>query len=324
MVYSYFLFGTGNCPMFFNKKYEAKLKDRGLIQKNNPFFAKIIICRNIEIAKTATLLFPFKKIVIYQYELFIDTIKTEFYYVFKTKRIYVINGFNGGIFFNNYHFLSSYIFADHFDLGLKKNEQISMSSIFNKEQYDNAKPIIFIGQKRELNNINLNNAAEGIDLNLVRQGIAQYAYEKGCGTIIGKGWNEMSGYENSGFDAGNENWWDTKLAILKGFRFNIAIENTLWKYYVSEKIWHSIKAGCLPIYWGKDSSIYETFPKNSFIDASEFKNYTELIDYCINLSYELWLERMEKCINVYNQSIIKMNYSKFDESINKFIERISK
>ena len=322
MLYSYFLFGTGNSPMFKNKNYEDKLKNRGLVEKNNPFFAKIIICRNIEIAKKAALLFPLKKIVIYQAELFIDTIKTEFYYLFKIKRIYVINGFNGGIFFNNYHFLSSYIFDDEQDLGLKKGELILMSSIFTKKQYENSKPIIFIGQKRDPNNINLNNATEGIDLNIVRQEIAQCAYEKGFGTIIGNGWNEISGYENSGFDAGNENWWDTKLGILKCFRFNIAIENTLWKHYVSEKIWHSIKAGSLPIYWGNDSSIYETFPRNSFIDASEFINYSDLIDYCINLSYELWLERMEKCIKVYNDSIIKMNYSKFDESIDKFLERI--
>jgi len=322
MLNSYFLFGTGNSPMFKNKNYEDKLKNRGLVEKNNPFFAKIIICRNIEIAKKAALLFPLKKIVIYQAELFIDTIKSEFYYLFKIKRIYVINGFNGGIFFNNYHFLSSYIFDDEQDLGLKKGELILMSSIFTKEQYENSKPIIFIGQKRDTNSINLNNATEGIDLNIVRQEIAQCAYEKGFGTIIGNGWNEISGYENSGFDAGNENWWDTKLAILKGFRFNIAIENTLWKYYVSEKIWHSIKAGSLPIYWGNDSSIYETFPRNSFIDASEFIDYSALIDYCINLSYELWLERMEKCIKVYNDSIIKMNYSKFDESIDKFLERI--
>jgi hypothetical protein len=323
MEYTYFVFGTGNNWIFTNIKYKEKLKIRGLVEKSNPFFAKVIICRNIQIAKIAALLFPFKKIVIYQAELFVDTIKTEFYYLFKIKRIYVINGFNGGVFFNNYHFLSSYISEDDQDLGLKKGELILMSSIFNKEQYENAEHIIFIGQKRETNNINLNNAAEGIDLNVVRQEIAQCAYEKGFGTVIGKGWDEMSRYENSGYDVGNKNWWDTKLAILKGFRFNIALENTLWKYYVSEKIWHSIKAGSLPIYWGNNSSIYETFPRNSFIDASEFINYSDLINYCVNLSYELWLERMEKCIKVYNDSIIKMNYSKFDESIDKFLERIS-
>ncbi len=32
----------------------------------------------------------------------------------------------------------------------------------------------------------------------------------------------------------------------------------------------------------------------------------------------------KKCINVYNESIMKMNYSKFDEAVNKFLERITK
>lgn len=324
MEYTYFLFGTGNNWIFKNTKYKDKLEEKGLVEKNNPFFAKIIICRNIEIAKKAAILFPFKKIVIYQAELFVDTIKTEFYYLFKIKRIYVINGFNGGIFFNNYHFLSSYIFDDDEDLGLKKGELILMSSIFTKEQFENSKPIIFIGQKRDFNDINTSNSNIGIDLNEKRQEIAQCAYDKGVGVVIGNGWNEISGIKNSGFDAGNENWWDSKLELLKGYRFNIALENTLWKYYVSEKIWHSIKAGCLPIYWGKDSSIYDTFPRDSFIDASEFKNIDNLIDYTVNMSYELWRERMEKCIKVYNESIMKMNYSKFDEAINKFLERINK
>ncbi len=101
MENSYFLFGTGNSPMLSSKDYETKLRDKGLVRKNNPFFAKMIICRNIEIAKKACLLFPFKKIVIYQVELYVDTIKTEFYYLYKIKRTYVINGFNGGAFFNN-------------------------------------------------------------------------------------------------------------------------------------------------------------------------------------------------------------------------------
>ena len=324
MIYSYFLFGTGNSPLFESEIYEQKLKNCGLVKKKNPFFAKLIICRDLNNAKKAAFLFPLKKIVVYQYELFIDTIKSETYKFCKIKSIVVINGFNGGIFFNNYHFLASYIFDDEFDLGMKKNELILTQSILNKAEYENAKHIIFIGQKRELADINKSNLDIGIDLNEKRQEIAQISYDIGVGDVIGKGWNEISGIKNSGFDSGNLNWWDSKLDVLKGYRFNIALENTLWKHYVSEKIWHSIKAGCLPIYWGTGSSIYDSFPKNSFVDASEFKNSKDLIDYTTNLSYELWCERMKKCINVYNEYIMKMNYSKFDEAIDKFLERIDK
>lgn len=324
MGYSYFLFGTGNATIFADEISKYKLKKFGLIEKKNPFLAKLIICRDVEIAKKAALFFPLKKIVVYQYELFIDTTKTEIYNFFKLKPISVINGFTGGIFFNNYHFLASYIYDDECDLGMKKSELLSVSNIFTKEEYKNAKHLVFVGQKRDFNEINKSNSNIGIDLNEKRQEIAQFSYDRGVGDVIGNGWNEISGIKNSGFDSGNLNWWDSKLELLKEYRFNVALENTLWKHYVSEKIWHSIKAGCLPIYWGKDSSIYDTFPKDSFIDASEFKDSNDLIDYTINLPYELWHARMEKCINVYNESITKMNYSKFDEAVNKFLERINR
>jgi hypothetical protein len=323
MQFSYFLFGSGNSTLFIDGNKD-KLKDKGFVQKKYPFFAKLIICRNIEIAKKAALLFPFKKIIVHQYELFVDTTKTDIYNFCKLKPIYVINGFNGGVFFNNYHFLSSYIFNDECDLGMKKGELILESNILSKLEFENAKHIIFIGQKREYEEINKSNLSNGIDLNGIRQEIIECAFNKGVGVVIGNGWNEISGIKNSGFESGNINWWDSKLELLKGFRFNVALENTLWKHYVSEKIWHSIKAGCLPIYWGKDSSIYDTFPRDSFIDSSEFKNSDDLIDYTINLSYELWRERMEKCVKVYNESILKMNYSKFDEAVNKILERINK
>ena len=322
MEISYYVFATGVSPIFTDVSYKAKLRNRGLVEKKNPFFAKLIICRNIEVAKKAALIFPFKKIVVHQVELFIDTTKTEIVNLYKLKPIVVINGFNKGIFFNNYHFLSSYIYDDDCDLGMKKEELISLSSIMTKKEFESAKHIIFIGQKRDFTEINTDNSTIGIDLNSKRQDIAQCAYDKGVGDVVGRGWNEISGIKKSGFDSGNENWWDSKLEILKGYRFNVALENTLWKYYVSEKIWHSIKAGCLPIYWGQGSSIYDTFPKDSFVDASEFSDFNDLIDFTVNMSYESWRERMEKCIKVYNDSLMKMNYHKFDEAIDKFLERI--
>jgi hypothetical protein len=318
----YFVFGEGNSYLFTDDRFKSKLKENGLIRTKNPLLCQLIVCRNIKIAKIASLLFPFKKIVVHQTELFIDTTRTKRVHIYKFKTVAVINGFNEGVFFNNYHFLSSYIYDDDFDLGLKKGQLISTSDILSKKEFKSSKIVIFIGQKRPLDEINENNSFNCIDLNIKRQEIAQCAFDKGVGDVIGRGWNEISGIKNSGFDAGFENWWDIKLELIKGYRFNIAFENTLWKYYVTEKIWHSIKAGSLPIYWGKDSSIYESFPQNSFIDASDFENSIDLINYITNLTYDLWYFRMEKCIKVYNDSIMKMNYSKLDEAINKIIEHV--
>lgn len=43
---------------------------------------------------------------------------------------------------------------------------------------------------------------------------------------------------------------DNKLEYLKQFQFNICPENSNAMGYVTEKIFHAISAGCIPIYWG--------------------------------------------------------------------------
>lgn len=47
---------------------------------------------------------------------------------------------------------------------------------------------------------------------------------------------------------------DDKHEYLKQFRFNLCPENSNNKGYVTEKIFDSIRAGCIPIYWGSDNN----------------------------------------------------------------------
>lgn len=47
---------------------------------------------------------------------------------------------------------------------------------------------------------------------------------------------------------------DDKIAYLKQFKFNICPENTNAMGYVTEKIFESISAGCIPVYWGAYSN----------------------------------------------------------------------
>ncbi|MBS0025782.1 glycosyltransferase family 10 domain-containing protein [Chitinophaga sp. 22321] len=46
---------------------------------------------------------------------------------------------------------------------------------------------------------------------------------------------------------------DDKLAFLKDYQFNICPENSDRNGYVTEKIFHAIIAGCIPIYWGSNN-----------------------------------------------------------------------
>lgn len=121
------------------------------------------------------------------------------------------------------------------------------------------------------------------------------------GDIVGKGWGGME-IEDSGFDGSNEKpWWIRKVELLADYNFSIAIENTIYPHYVTEKIWQSIKALSLPVYVGKGSSIYETFPRNSFLDFSEFASNHELLEYIKNMNYDSWCKRMDACISTYNK-----------------------
>lgn len=43
---------------------------------------------------------------------------------------------------------------------------------------------------------------------------------------------------------------DDKMEYLKRFYFNICPENSNAMGYVTEKLFHCISAGCIPIYWG--------------------------------------------------------------------------
>lgn len=47
---------------------------------------------------------------------------------------------------------------------------------------------------------------------------------------------------------------DDKIEFLKNYTFNICPENTNSQYYVTEKLVHAIRAGCIPIYWGANGN----------------------------------------------------------------------
>ncbi len=46
---------------------------------------------------------------------------------------------------------------------------------------------------------------------------------------------------------------DNKLVFLKNYKFNICPENSNSSGYVTEKLFHSIISGCIPVYWGSDN-----------------------------------------------------------------------
>ncbi|MEN8907403.1 MAG: glycosyltransferase family 10 [Clostridiales bacterium] len=89
---------------------------------------------------------------------------------------------------------------------------------------------------------------------------------------------------------------DSKIDILKKFKFSICYENAKdIPGYITEKIFDSFFAGCVPIYWGAPN-INNFIPKGTFVNRREFKDNQELYVYLKNMKnneYENYLVKIK-------------------------------
>lgn len=91
-----------------------------------------------------------------------------------------------------------------------------------------------------------------------------------------KGWPSNIAVENSRNQA---DWANRKVETIKSYRYCVAIENTDWPYYLSEKIWQAMRGGCVPVYGGSQGTIYEDFEPDTFIDINNYKSSDELFEH---------------------------------------------
>lgn len=73
-----------------------------------------------------------------------------------------------------------------------------------------------------------------------------------------------------------------KINFLNFFKFNISFENTSNNGYVTEKIIQPMFTNTIPIYWGAPD-VTNDFNSKSFINAHEFENDEELIEYILEV-----------------------------------------
>jgi hypothetical protein len=65
-------------------------------------------------------------------------------------------------------------------------------------------------------------------------------------------------------------------SLLAGYRFALVFENTRFPGYVSERIFESFFARCIPIYSGAPD-VAQYVPPAAFIDARQFTSYADLV-----------------------------------------------
>ncbi len=98
---------------------------------------------------------------------------------------------------------------------------------------------------------------------------------------------------------------DDKLKIMSQYKFSLAFENNPFPGYITEKLFHPMMAGSIPIYYGAPN-VTQHIPENCFIDFRSFKNMDEFWDYILNVSDEE--------VNLYRQNIDAFFKSKkFDQ-----------
>jgi hypothetical protein len=199
-------------------------------------------------------------------------------------KIHIMNCYTSDVYVSPYQFCQIFSYK-HF------NQQK-----INREKYDSTTTKIVVIATAKNNNTNATVVVPGKNLVMLRYKIVMdiYNVDNNSIHIYGKNWpnNITKVY------AGKETQvYKEKLDILSNYYFNICFENTSHDNYITEKIWHSIIGGCLPIYYG-NPSIYKVFPENSFIDTTKFKTSQQLLSFIKNMKFDEFNRRFQLCYNI--------------------------
>lgn len=90
------------------------------------------------------------------------------------------------------------------------------------------------------------------------------------------------GWENGNY-RNYKGYVKNKINCLAQYKFSICYENTRdLPGYVTEKIFDSFVAGCVPVYLGANN-ITDYVPKNCFIDRRDFPSFSSVYDYIRNM-----------------------------------------
>jgi hypothetical protein len=295
---------------------------------NNIWEADFVVAHNHKKLLHVAILYAKKKHLVWTNEPRFDiTFKTEVQMPFGMSKINIMNVYSNDVFWNNLHFLSSYHYDNSNNLGIDINKPLKRLTKTELHSMGKKHLIAVLFTNTISRNQNLIKGGLDIDLTKKRCEYAIAGHKRKLLHIYGNKWPDGYARDNSGFGfEKNQPWWIEKLQILRGYKFNLCFENTAYPYYVTEKIWHAIYAYSLPVYNSFNSTIYETFPENSFIDANLFRDENELFDYVAAMSEDEYLSRLNICIDVMNRSLeIKgKNYSmNANEVIKKIIDRLT-
>ncbi|ABM72599.1 Hypothetical protein P9515_13921 [Prochlorococcus marinus str. MIT 9515] len=100
---------------------------------------------------------------------------------------------------------------------------------------------------------------------------------------------------------------EKKLKTFINYKFSLCFENCSHNGYITEKIFDSMFAGCIPVYLGCPNITQEIDPY-TFINKSDFSSYKELYLYLNSMTKKEYLFRIKKIIEFYYKYIKTTHY----------------
>ncbi|MCK9265610.1 glycosyltransferase family 10 [bacterium] len=113
--------------------------------------------------------------------------------------------------------------------------------------------------------------------------------------------------------------------VMSNYKFSICYENGRdIPGYITEKIFNSFFAGCVPVYFGAPN-ITDYIPANTFIDKRNFKNYEELYRYLKDMRDSEYIRYLDSIKNfVLSDKIYPFSAECFVETLFKeIVEKFS-
>jgi hypothetical protein len=86
----------------------------------------------------------------------------------------------------------------------------------------------------------------------------------------------------------------SKRDTMQGYRFSICYENIRdLPGYITEKIWDSFFAGCIPVYWGA-SNVTSYIPGDCFIDRRQFADNAALYKFLVSMTEHQYIAYQDR------------------------------
>ena len=91
---------------------------------------------------------------------------------------------------------------------------------------------------------------------------------------------EITGFVTDGWNAGG---WDSIMSILPRYKFYLAFENSITADYVTERVFHALASGVVPVYLGAPNVRNFMPHDDAVIDTADFSGPRELGNYLCHL-----------------------------------------